>query len=369
MKRTLEVLVNAASWPNGVVPSPILSAKGPRSASTLLALIFTARCTRPPTATGFHLSDFWAWFRYGFAFDGGPGLRLRPEWDLVDAHQKTVLSDELGVGFTTHFLAEKFGCREFADAVYTVNVLKPGMFSLGKSATRGPRKAPDYIATDGAKKFWIIECKGTQTSRQKLDDQMKAGFAQKNNVTAAAHVAIAHSLVAGLFIPQSKNIETACIKLADPTWAELDRVIRETPREQVHEAVVQVSLAKELALCGLVQPAQTLAGSPIRNVRGLTTEARQSTRRRLARPAGEAVFDSDDLWRRAGERPVSIGRIRFYATPPEQILERLSTSTDISTDIRQLAETSQNRDWEMSSNDSSATVTTPLGFRFRLAID
>src|SRR5215467_11157034 len=114
--------------------------------SVPLALLFTALSTRPPIIQGFHLSDFWAWLRYAWALDSSLDLRLRPEWESIDPHQKAVLSDELGVGFTTCLLSTELGYSQFRDTLYFVGVLEPGSFLLTSSAKRGPKKSPDYIA-------------------------------------------------------------------------------------------------------------------------------------------------------------------------------------------------------------------------------
>src|SRR5437773_4310658 len=126
MLRNLEIVVDSQSWAPKRVPRELLSCAGPRQVNVLVALIYTALVTRPPTVHGFHLSDYWAWLRYQPAIAATNDLRLRAEWDTVDSHQKTVLSDELGVGFTTQFITEALNCSEFTDTVYEVNVLDPG---------------------------------------------------------------------------------------------------------------------------------------------------------------------------------------------------------------------------------------------------
>ena len=48
-------------------------------------------------------------------FASGPYLRLRSEWTDIDPYQKTVASDELGIGFTTQLLFEELEFLVFED--------------------------------------------------------------------------------------------------------------------------------------------------------------------------------------------------------------------------------------------------------------
>jgi hypothetical protein len=96
--RNIKVSVNKSSWPNATPPSDIMNLPSIWQADVGIALLNTALWTRPPRYTGFDLADFWAWLRYMRAFADTPDLRLRQEWQDLDPHQKTILSDEVGVG-------------------------------------------------------------------------------------------------------------------------------------------------------------------------------------------------------------------------------------------------------------------------------
>lgn len=202
-------------------PTPLLKRAGSRQVDVLGGLLYTAYVTRPPTVYGFHLCDYWAWLRYLPAIAASGDLRLCEDWDNVDGHQKAVLSDELGVGFTTQFVSEVFNCSGFTDTLYVVNVLSPTKFSLKSGVKRGPRKSPDYIARYGTSNYIVLECKGTQTFRPSLQGAMTRGQQQKGNILANKSVRIKHSLVAGLFIPQRLAKEGPCIYVSDPRRDEL----------------------------------------------------------------------------------------------------------------------------------------------------
>ena len=145
--KTIEIRVDKHSWPSSKVPSDILRLPKTWKANFSLAMFHTAIWTRPPIYTGLHLNDFWAWLRYERAISNHPGLRLHEEFEELDAHQKTILSDDFGVGFTTYFLTENLGFTSFAD---TSNILKlfPDLFKVNQRSKTGPSKTPDFLALD-----------------------------------------------------------------------------------------------------------------------------------------------------------------------------------------------------------------------------
>src|SRR4051794_39525485 len=122
-RRYVNIEIDSATWPTpSAVPTELSGLNGKfQKISVRLALIHTALRTRPPISTGIHLADYWAWMRYGPAIDSGPYLKLRDEWDQVDPHQKTVLSDDLGMGFTTYLLSRALKFKSFADTLHFVN--------------------------------------------------------------------------------------------------------------------------------------------------------------------------------------------------------------------------------------------------------
>ena len=67
-----------------------------------------------------------------------------------------------------------------------------------------------------------------------------------------------HSLVAGLFIPQFDNADTAVIIVADPEWDEFKERLSRFSKEEIGRAVSQVAYAKELAILELPHTANTL---------------------------------------------------------------------------------------------------------------
>src|SRR5947209_4054910 len=261
----VNIEVDSASWkPPASVPSGLSALHGTSKKMSLgIALIHTALRTRPPISTGIHLADYWDWMRYGPAIDSDPYLGLRKEWDDVDPHQKTVLSDDLGMGFTTYLLSRALKLKSFADTLHFVNVAYPGKYSFVSKNKNGRYKSPDFIAMDSSgnsDSISVVECKGTQSTMRQLEKAMSDGVAQKNNVSPApgSSSKINHKLVAGLFIP-SRARGSAVIRICDPDYGELSEIFEAIPAERLEPAVVQIDLAKSFTLMGLHSIARTLA--------------------------------------------------------------------------------------------------------------
>lgn len=250
------------TWPEGAeIPAALTQAQAtePYPIDVLSCLVFAALWMRPPVTYGFSLSDCWAWLRYFPAISAISGLRLRDEWTQLDPHQKTVLSGDFGVGFTTWFLHRTLGLERYADTLWVVNTQHPGVFELGRSTKRGPQKSPDYIAEDPWENFSVLECKGTQTSHASLLDAIDRGIPQKANLRTIGATQIQHSLVAGLFIPQAASADTATLALADPDWVSVKEQLSQFTRDQLGRGVTQIALAKELSMLDLPQTANALA--------------------------------------------------------------------------------------------------------------
>jgi hypothetical protein len=259
INKSLDIEVLENTWsPPSLVPSELLAQTSPVDIDFLCALLFTALWTRPPVRYGFSLSDCWAWLRYLPAIAPTTDLRLCDEWTTLDPHHKTVLSGDFGVGFTTWFLYQTLGLVKFSDTLWVVNTLSPGAFRLRSSARRGPRKSPDYIAEDISGNFSVLECKGSQCSRNALMDAMQRGVPQKANVRTIGSTQLQHSLVAGLFIPQFENEDTAAIIVADPEWDTFKERLAPFSRQEIGRAITQVAQAKELAMLELPHTANTL---------------------------------------------------------------------------------------------------------------
>jgi hypothetical protein len=215
--RTIDVEVDQTSWKSSL-PGAIaaLAGKGSKSLSVEVALLITALITRPPEIRGFSLADSWAWLRYRTALTETNDLRLKSEWKVIDPHLKTILSDDLGMEFTTYLLALELDFRIIANTSYFVRAVTPSSYSLRASAMSGPKKSPDFVPFDLHDRINTFECKGTQQSRESLLGLTSKGVEQKQNLDGSAGSTLHHSLVADLFIPQFATKEAALILCSRP---------------------------------------------------------------------------------------------------------------------------------------------------------
>jgi hypothetical protein len=191
----------------------------------------------------------WAWIRYMHAFDSSPEFRLRKEWQDLDPHQKTILSDDLGMGITSLLLSELLNIHSYYDARRYLSILNPSAFRKLGSAKRGASKCPDFIGEDVNGGFSVLECKGTQTSHSALVRAVSDGVAQKSNVASAGKV-VKHALVAGIYIPQFNHSAKSRIHLVDPTWDGAVEIIEEAGEESRAVVSAQLSLASAFYFLG-----------------------------------------------------------------------------------------------------------------------
>jgi len=377
-RKDVNVELDASSWTsNGkTVPTELtkLSAKGPKKMSILIALLHTAICTRPPTSRGICLADYWAWLRYGPAIDDSPGLRLRAEWNDIDPHQKTILSDDLGMGFTTYLLSRVLKFKSFADTIHFVNVTNKGKYRFDqKNKKNGAFKSPDFVALDSAadpNNINVVECKGTQSSRKDVRKAVGDGIPQKKNLVSAGSSKINHTLVAGLFIPPKKSKEEALIYLSDPPQEELSEVFARIAPERMQTGVVQIDLAKHFALMGLHSIADALASTDTSAAGHLPDVDRQEISALTLSPdKRELTFEVSFLLPRGtthvGAQPVS--RARFAMTCPLELYDRVAGTEDLEGTLGSLVETAGEREWHEDSDETKAILTTPLGFTLSLA--
>lgn len=137
--------------------------------------------TTPPVANLVDLSSWWAYYRYLWAFalprTNRSQLRLSDEAKEIDFHQKALLSDEVGVGMAAYLMASYCGAPQSIDVDVAIRrrVLP---------VRRQFDESPDYIFFDAAQTvYYIVECKGTQTTRAAAIKQLQRGTEQVPSLT------------------------------------------------------------------------------------------------------------------------------------------------------------------------------------------
>lgn len=363
--KNIEISHDASTWPSSKVPSDIRAISTTRSTNIDRALIHTALWTRPPTSHGFNLHDVWAWLRYGRAISAKPDLRLRSEWNDIDPHQKTVLSDELGVGFTTQLLIEELGYKYFADTRYVMSVLRPGLFKLGKSTKVGPQKSPDYIGWHKSGKFGVLECKGSQSNRKAIYKAINKGITQKKNVTAKSSRYVEHSLVAGLYVPQFRGKEKSLIHLCDPPCELFDEIHDNKFREGLTVAIVQIVLAKQFAMVGDYEVANWLSLTPTMSLHkensSLSTVVGDSDARERERSIElPGVILGDNEPENGYHRSLSMSLTR-------EVHERIFRTDNLYNTLLEFSNEVRGISWDTTEIDGKINLSSPLGLVMSLS--
>jgi hypothetical protein len=359
MIRDIEIVVNRRSWPSKSVPPEISSLAGKRTTNINRGLVHTALRTRPPEVHGFHLSDIWAWERYSYALDSGPGLRLRPEWQRLDPHQKTIMSDELGMGLTTQLLAEELDFVRFVDTNYYVRVAAPKHFKFMSKNKTGPAKSPDFIAEDGSGRLNVVECKGSQSSISSLRAAMKKGIVQKKNIKPGNR-RTHHSLVVGLYIPQANSSSEAVIRISDPSWAALESILVGIEEKQQRRSIVQIDLATHLALLGLSSVAGQLSSTPTEDLIQLSRQSREELERFETTPA---ALTREILSLEPAESDF-LAPTRISITAPENLSSLLLSSPDLRELLDKLRDIAPASPWQIVDQNN---IETSMGFRVEFA--
>jgi hypothetical protein len=372
LTKSVEIEIDPATWTSSPPPAALTGAVGSYALDVSASLLFTALWTRPPVTFGFSLSDTWAWMRYLPALCSSSELRLCDEWTSLPTHQKTILSDDWGVGFTTWFLSQTLGFIRYADTAWVLKNLAPGSLILGPSKKRGPAKSPDYIAEDAGGNLSVVECKGTQSSRRSLRGAVDGGIPQKTNLKQGT-TPVVHSLVAGLFVPQFDNTATPLLLVVDPEEQDgLRSEVFRFNRDEVRRSVTQVALAKELSLLQMPETAAFLAGEKER--RGIIGRAvaadRDRPRTDRTEVADGLVVNREYVW----ERPTRVAEdhtlvgLRFQALLPASELETLINAPNGDALAERRQDARRATEWHADSASFRTTLTSPFGTRLTLEL-
>lgn len=178
-------------------------------------LLMIGYLTTPISSTGVSLSEFWAWVRYLAAVTSDPDLRLTHSFADLDAHQKTILSDDFGVGVPMLWLSERLQFDRIVDGRYFVKKIAASVgASQRRTAKRGPNKSPDFVARDIHGVWHVIECKGTQSGIAYSDGQIADGKVQAHAINfPRTHTG--QRLVTGLSIGV-EDCDTSSLTIIDP---------------------------------------------------------------------------------------------------------------------------------------------------------
>ena len=143
----------------------------------IILLHTIGRITTPPVPNLTDISSTWAIIRYIWAFDTGDGYRnprliLSETARKIDFHQKTLLSDEIGMGMAFYIMANYFGTDRVVDVSEAINNQSWSVFQQYPAS-------PDFIFyNESFKQLYVVECKGNQTSYDTMLRQIRRGTEQ-----------------------------------------------------------------------------------------------------------------------------------------------------------------------------------------------
>jgi hypothetical protein len=294
MKKTFDFQVERNSWTS--VPAafrkrcPFAPSQTTASIDFGGALLWMGKMSVPLRLPQWWLASQWANVRYIAAADPSPRLRLHPAIDDLDTHQKKVLSDDWGVGFSLQWLASRFGYRNIEHGIAAMQDLgrkKIAKF-LRKKKKSGPDKCPDFIAYDAQNKVHIIECKGNQQGPAHCETQIKRGRQQKGNVEFQNEAMVAQRLVTAFAFAGSKSNWQSTLRVEDPP-PEGENVhyrIESESVEPIRRSIDRAATIRGLVLAGAYDVAA--------NIFPLETQIEIGAARRL--PQTERFVAEERVW-------------------------------------------------------------------------
>lgn len=259
MNRTLQVQVRKSTWPGRnrlpEFPGAFHQGWATHDFNMTAALLLIGYLTTPISSTGVSLSEFWAWVRYVAAVTRDADLRLTRSFADLDAHQKTILSDDFGMGVPMLWLHQRLPFDRIVDGRYFMQRIAASVGATQRrTAKRGPNKTPDFVARDTNGVWHVIECKGTQSGVDFSNHQLgergppaTRGVAQKRSIEFPRNHT-GQRLACGLAIGLEGGDESQ-LTIIDPE-----------PDDPLRIRTDQVYLADDAATRGVMSKLLRLAG-------------------------------------------------------------------------------------------------------------
>lgn len=268
MNRELEILIDQNTWPkkNKLPHFPKSFHNGSiiDNINIPSMLLMIGYLTTPTSSTGVSLSEFWAWIRYLSAVTNDKDMRLTDSFYALDAHQKTILSDDFGMGVPMLWLMSSLSLNQIVDGNYFIQKIAASVNAKSvRTGKRGPNKTPDFVAKDHYGDWHVIECKGTQSGPEYSDKQLgikgkkgTGGIVQKKSIIfPTGHTG--QRLACGLSIG-IENRSSSLLKIVDP---EPDEPFEVDEQNMIYaeDAITRGVLSKYLRLSGLEITAERIA--------------------------------------------------------------------------------------------------------------
>lgn len=117
---------------------------------------------------------------------------MHEEWK---GNQKTLLSDEFGVGFAALLMEQLFSASQVVDVEFALSD-PTEYFGVGTIGTS--KRRPDFLMWAPGGSIYVVECKGCQTSRSGVYNQLRRGMEQVPTIEIPGSVT--PQLVIGTFL-------------------------------------------------------------------------------------------------------------------------------------------------------------------------
>jgi hypothetical protein len=270
VRRNLDVTIARGTWPSSgtpAFPSTLHSGKQVKSVNINSTLLLIGHLTTPAAGRGVSLSELWAWVRYYYAIAPAHDLRLTREFWELDSHQKTILSDDFGIGFPMSFLINPLDLvgwsdgRDFADRFSALTVPLPAV-----PKKSGPTKSPDFVCLDGHGRFHVIECKGTQSGQGKRAKQFSdtnakgvaTGAIVQKRMIVLQPAYQGQRLACGIAIAREGAKQSSDLRIEDPDGDE--KIFVNTDQVALAaDPIFRATAARSLRAAGLSATADTIA--------------------------------------------------------------------------------------------------------------
>lgn len=194
------------------------------------------------------LSASWATRRYFWAIaepqGRTPRFRLSDDARAMDFHQKTLLSDEFGIGFGGLLLERLFNSGLAIDISEALQ--NPGQY---QNVVQSGTAQPDYLMWDPAPNspYYVVECKGCQTNRDAAMNQIRRGLEQVPSLVFGAGGRPTMSLVVASHMQASRTTVYIIDPPDTPPPDEEERGDREPISEQVRKNTWKINNSEQFA--------------------------------------------------------------------------------------------------------------------------
>lgn len=299
--KSIGVSFDSKTFPKKKVP-PSLGTAGVKNINLWEALLMLGETTIPGGNTPASPARYWAWIRYFSAIGIDPDLVITKPFQDLDPHQKTILSDDMGVAISMRWLFDQLGgLSSVVDGRrFVIQYMQHQVQKKKNTPKVGQGKCPDFVVRDKKGLWHIIECKGTQSDRSFLNKQLRLAMQQKSGIKIKRNIR-GHSLGVGVLLAgEGPNKIASEIRVVDPKPnPEAYAVINKNGIERAKRVTRRLSLARALGQAGTDRLSEELSIPSRAGDLGNLLSA--SEKYRLERPlsdrADEAAFELKDSLR------------------------------------------------------------------------